>query len=237
MVLKKLSQIIFLSSFILYNAMNTNAQALKYLIAEPKIKTQKPPVIFLLHGAGSNENDLFSFANQLPKTFVVVSLQAPITLGNDRFLWFQVTFSAEGKPIPNLEQLSKSEAQVLEIIEEVKSKYQFDDEQIYLCGFSQGASISYNIGLLNPEKFKGIAILSGRIFDAIKPTIKPSERLKHLNFFIAHGTNDQAITIDYARNSVDFLEQLGINPTYIQNDGGHTISNETITEMLVWLRK
>ena len=36
--------------------------SLEYLIREPKVTLEKNPVIVLLHGYGSNEADLFSFA-------------------------------------------------------------------------------------------------------------------------------------------------------------------------------
>ena len=39
--------------------------SLEYLIREPKVTLEKNPVIVLLHGYGSNEADLFSFAISL----------------------------------------------------------------------------------------------------------------------------------------------------------------------------
>jgi phospholipase/carboxylesterase len=35
-------------------------------LENPKIKLDKNPLIILLHGYGSNEEDLFSFAAELP---------------------------------------------------------------------------------------------------------------------------------------------------------------------------
>jgi phospholipase/carboxylesterase len=43
---------------------------LKYLIREPKIKKDKNPLLLLLHGYGSNEEDLFSFASELPEDYL-----------------------------------------------------------------------------------------------------------------------------------------------------------------------
>ena len=39
---------------------------LQYIVREPKIASQNPPLLILLHGYGSNEHDLFSFAEELP---------------------------------------------------------------------------------------------------------------------------------------------------------------------------
>ena len=87
-----------LSTFILFIvlALPSFAQkttpSLYYIFKEPKIKSAKPPVIILMHGIGSNEKDLFSFANQLPDSFLVISLRAPIKLGNDSYGWYHLSF-------------------------------------------------------------------------------------------------------------------------------------------------
>ncbi len=45
--------------------------SLKYKIREPRIKLDKNPLILLLHGYGSNEEDLFSFAEELQITITL----------------------------------------------------------------------------------------------------------------------------------------------------------------------
>jgi hypothetical protein len=50
---------------------------LHYLVREPVVKTAETPVLILLHGVGSNEQDLFSLANRLPDDFLVISARAP----------------------------------------------------------------------------------------------------------------------------------------------------------------
>lgn len=51
--------------------------SIAYLIQEPKVKKEKNPLILLLHGYGSNEEDLFSFASELPEDYYVISARAP----------------------------------------------------------------------------------------------------------------------------------------------------------------
>ena len=46
--------------------------SLYHLVREPKIKKDKNPLLLLLHGYGSNEEDLFSFATELPEDYYVV---------------------------------------------------------------------------------------------------------------------------------------------------------------------
>ena len=53
---------------------NSDSMVLQYLVRESKVKPQKRKAIILLHGVGINEQDLFSFDNQLPDNFIVISL-------------------------------------------------------------------------------------------------------------------------------------------------------------------
>jgi phospholipase/carboxylesterase len=42
------------------NNSTSDSMALQYLVKEPKVKSEKKKAIILLHGVGSNEQDLFS---------------------------------------------------------------------------------------------------------------------------------------------------------------------------------
>lgn len=209
---------------------------LHYLVREPKIKTDHPPVILLLHGVGSNENDLFSFAGQLPDNFLVISARAPYEQGPGSYAWYEVDFST-GKPVPNAAQAEKSRTVIIDFINQLKEKYHFDDARVYLCGFSQGAIMAYSVGLTRPDKIRGMAIMSGRLLDEVKPTITPNEKLRHLNVFMSHATDDKVLDIHYAREGHAFLKGLGINPEYKEYTGGHTINKEMLNDLIGWLRK
>ena len=51
---------------------------LKYLVREPENINSKTPLLILLHGYGSNEEDLFSFVPTLPKEWLIISFRAPL---------------------------------------------------------------------------------------------------------------------------------------------------------------
>ena len=207
---------------------------LYYLAREPKIHSEHPPVLILLHGVGINEKDLFSFADQLPGKFLVISARAPLTAARDSYAWYQVDFS-KGKPLFNEEQEEKSKNIILHFISYLKEKYSVDETEVYLCGFSQGAIMSYVVGLTNPSRIKGIAAMSGRILEEVRPFIASNEALHHLNIFISHGTNDGVLTVQYAREAKVLLKQLNLNPEYHEYPAGHTINNEMFQDLLNWL--
>lgn len=231
-----------LSTFILFIALTFTSYAQKpkpslyYIFKEPKIKSAKPPVIILMHGIGSNEKDLFSFANQFPDSFLVISLRAPITLSKDSYAWYQLNYLGE-KPSADKAQAEASRLMIIEFINTLKNKHAFNEKRVYLCGFSQGSIMAYSVGLTVPEKIKGIAIMSGRLLEEVKPIIASKDKLKNLKIFISHGTNDNVINVSEARQAQTYLKQLGLNPTYKEYPEAHNISNAMFNDLLIWLKK
>ena len=210
---------------------------LQYKIRKPKVQTNKAPLLLLLHGYGSNESDLFSLADQLPDSFMIVSARAPYTLTLNSYAWFDITF-AGGKPVnSNKEQAEKSRNTIIQFIDQLKQQYAFDTTQIYVSGFSQGGIMSYSVGLTRPDKIKGIAVMSGRLLNEVKPLIVQNDKLKQLNVFVSHGTNDNVIGIQYARESVAYLEQLGLKPVFKEYPAGHSITPEMLRDLNAWFKK
>lgn len=227
--------ILLLSTMITTVISGNTASVLHYLVREPKIKSAHPPVLILLHGVGSNEEDLFSFANQLPDKYLIISARAPISLGNNNFAWYQVDFSS-GKPVFSFKQEEESRATLIKFISQIKEKYSANGNEIYLCGFSQGAIMSYSIGLTRPDLVKGIAIMSGRLLEEIKPFIAGKDKLQSLKVFISHGTNDNVLQVNYARQSNTYFKSLGINPIYKEYHEGHGINSEMMRDLINWLK-
>jgi phospholipase/carboxylesterase len=209
---------------------------LHYLVREPKIKSLKPPVIFLLHGVASNEKDLFSFADQLPGKYLVVSVRAPYILGPESYAWYHVGF-ATGKPVANGQGEEKSRNEILAFMGQFERVHPYDENEVYLVGFSQGAIMSFAVGLTRPDKVRGIAVMSGRILDDVKPLVASPDKLKHLQVFMTHGTNDKVLDIGYARASKAYLNTVGIKPTYKEYPEGHTISREMVVDLIGWLSR
>lgn len=206
---------------------------LHYLVREPLVKSENAPAIILLHGVGSNEEDLFSLANQLPDNFLVISARAPIRLGENSFAWYQVDFST-GKPAFNVEQQENSRTILIQFIEEIKAKYAVGG-RVSLGGFSQGAIMSYSVGLTRPDLVNGIAVMSGRLLEETKPLVAANDKLQDLKVFISHGTSDPVLNIQYARSGLEYLKTLGIQPTYKEYPAAHTISNEMLIDFVKWL--
>ena len=211
--------------------------SLKYLVQLPPEKAEHPPVIILLHGRGSNEADLFSLRTKFPKNYLIISARAPYDLGEGRYQWFEIN-TANGKLDGNVEHLANSRNLLIKFISEIVNKYKADPKRVYMMGFSQDAMMSYEVGLTVPDKLKGIAVLSDNIFESLKPLIKATPALKQLKIFIGHGTADERVNFELAKESNSYLKRLGLNPEFHSyNNMTHQISGEELDDLVRWLAK
>ena len=209
--------------------------SLVYQIREPKIKADKNPLLLLLHGYGSNEADLFSFAAELPDEYYVVSARAPYDLQYGSYAWYAINFDADQNKFSDHEQAVISRDLVLNFIDELIANYPIDASNVTLIGFSQGSILSYSIALSYPEKVQKVAAMSGYLnLDIIKENYQNND-FSNLKIFASHGTVDQVIPVDWARKSPSILESLGIKTTYNEYPIGHGVSPQNFFDLKNWL--
>jgi phospholipase/carboxylesterase len=228
----------FLTTFLFFVTVfsqNKHQLSLHHLVRNPTIKQVAPPLLILLHGVGSNEQDLFSFAHQIPGKYLVISVRAPIALGQDSYGWYHIEFST-GKPTHNIKEEYESRKKLIRFIEELELYYQYDKKEVYLCGFSQGGIMSYNIAFTRPDLIKGIAVMSGRLLEEIKPLIVKKEKLQHLKIFISHGDQDPLLPVQLAREANAYLKTLQLTPTYREYQAVHQINAANLADLINWLK-
>jgi phospholipase/carboxylesterase len=209
--------------------------SIKYLIKEPQSKTSESPLLLLLHGFGSNESDLHSFANYLPENHYIVSIRAPFKLPNGGFAWYNISFDEDMNKFNDHEQAKDSINMIINFIEELSNKYLIDKDKISLLGFSQGTILSYALCLNYPEKFKNIIGFSGYIDEAMINIESENTDYSKLNLYISHGKDDPVIPVDWARKSTEVLKRNKIKYSFNEFNSGHTISSENFYDFKNWL--
>jgi phospholipase/carboxylesterase len=233
--MKKLFAILLFFCPLFFQAQLQTDLSLPYLVREPSVKTNNPPVIILLHGYGSNEADLFGLQSQFPTTFLVISARAPIVMTENSFQWFRME-TVNGVMQGNKEDLKSSADKIKAFIKQVTSKYKTTAGNTVLCGFSQGAMMSYEVGLTSPDLLKGIAPLSGKIFESLKPQVKVSASLKVLKVFIGHGDADNRVAYSFATEAESYLKTLGLSPVLHTYTGmAHSINQAELKDLVLWL--
>ncbi len=190
----------------------------------------------MLHGYGSDENDLFSFASELPKELFIISVRAPYTMQPYGNAWYTINFEAEkGKWNDNV-QAATSRELIAKFIDEACNTYPVDTNKVTLLGFSQGTILSYAVALTYPEKVKNIIALSGYINKDILPNDINNNDYSSLDFYCSHGNVDQVIPVEWARQTPAFLESLNIKHQYSEFPVGHGVAPQNFHELREWLK-
>ena len=209
--------------------------SLEYKIREPKIKSDKNPLLLLLHGYGSNEEDLFSFATELPDEYYIISARAPYNMQYGAYAWYAINFDADENKFSDHEQAKISRDLIAQFIDELIQTYPIDSKNVTLVGFSQGSILSYAIALSHPDKVQRVVALSGYVSEPILEENYLRNDLSKLKIFHSHGTVDQVIPIEWARKTKPFLEKLGINSTYKEYPVGHGVAPQNFYDLKNWL--
>ncbi|MGJ8593609.1 MAG: alpha/beta hydrolase [Aquaticitalea sp.] len=204
-------------------------------ITRPSSLKENAPLLILLHGYGSDENDLFSFAAEMPKELFIISARAPYPMQPYGNAWYAINFDAEMNKWNDNEQAIKSRDLIAKFIDEACNNYPVDKTNVSLLGFSQGTILSYAVALTYPEKVKNIIALSGYISEDILPQDIKEKDYSKLDFYCSHGSVDQVIPADWARKAPKFLEALNIKNTYSEFPVGHGVAPQNFYDLKVWL--
>lgn len=208
--------------------------SLVHLVRQPIVKADTPPLLLLLHGVGSNEDDLFGLAPYLDERFLIISVRAPNTLGPGSYAWFDVDFTPQG-PVIDPAQAEASREALIDFIGEAITAYSADPNQVYMMGFSQGAIMSASVALTRPDLVAGVVLMSGRILPEIQPLMAAPEKLEGLPILVIHGIIDTVLPIDHGRASRQLLASLPVELTYHEYPMGHEVSQESLAEVSSWL--
>jgi len=206
-----------------------------HYITKPSSLKENAPLLIMCHGYGSDENDLFSFASELPEELMIISLRAQYTMQPYGNAWYAINFDADKGKWSDNEQAKASVNLISEFIDYACKTYAVNSNNVTLLGFSQGTILSYAVALNYPEKVKNIVALSGYINEDILPEQINNADVAHLNFFCSHGSVDQVIPVDWARKTPAFLKDLNINHTYSEYPVGHGVAPQNFYDFKDWL--
>lgn len=195
------------------------------------------PLLVLLHGYGSNEEDLMGLSPYLDGRFRIVSVRAPQHLDQGGYSWFSLDFAPTGLTVAHDEAIS-SRCRLRALITQLQGRYAADGSATYLLGFSQGATMALSVAFDNPNGSAAVASLSGVCVPEMMPRNDETvSALRGKPVFMAHGTGDPVVPIAQGRNSRQLLQPLPLDLVYREYDMGHEINQECLADLAAWLRE
>ena len=175
------------------------------IILTPELYTK---VLLWLPGVGDvpdSYKDDFMTDAIIPNNVKVILLSPPVkpfTLSENKSItnWFDVYKQGfHDTSYYNFEDCATSSNRIIKIIKNEAKKLKNDYSKIYIGGFSQGACMALYMGLGTSFNLGGVIVCSGFLF----PQLEINEENKDLKIFIGHGTEDNVIGYNIAKNSYE----------------------------------
>ena len=122
--------------------------------------------------------------------------------------------------------IEKTRIGIHQLLADVRSNG-FSPKNIFLIGFSQGASLAMEIALRLPFAIGGIVPIAGFIKFRDTLSNEATKESKATPVLLLHGSQDEIIHVIASEKAHDFFKERG-NPVYFKRyDGGHKIPKRT----------
>ncbi|MDA1010403.1 MAG: alpha/beta hydrolase-fold protein [Chloroflexi bacterium] len=196
------------------------------------------PTLVAIHGHGANGFDLLGLAPYLAGgRLLILCPQAEFVLqpGALSYTWFDAQAGERpGQRSP--EEFERVAGTLQAFVDVAVPRYGGDPQRTALLGFSQGGTLAYRLGLGAPGRYRGVAALSTWMPPEAEEQADRDAAVA-LPLLIQHGTEDQLVTVDRARDSRDRLVAMGLAPDYREYSMAHEIRPSSLGDLTQWLER
>ncbi|MDA0200539.1 MAG: dienelactone hydrolase family protein [Bacteroidetes bacterium] len=206
---------------------------LSYKIKKANSRAATQPAIILLHGYGSNADDLFSFADYLPNDHTIISLEAPYSTPFGGSAWYSIHFDASQDKWSDIEEAKKSLTTIVNQLDSLTKEHDLNPKDISLMGFSQGAILSWSLLMDHPTKIRRGVCMSGYIDSQLLS--QPLGAYQNVLAYASHGINDVTVPYEWAKNSIEQIKKNNPSVSFNSYPDGHNVSPENFRDILKWL--
>lgn len=189
----------------------TNNKNLTFYEYPTRRKALPEYLMILLHGYGSNGEDLISLApdfTELLPNMHFVSPDAPFKFegGFTGYQWYSLMDRSTEKMLEG----SNNALPILNnFIDTQLERFKLDESKLILCGFSQGAMMAIYSALKRVKPCAGVLSFSGYILDNnLEPEIKARPEI-----FLSHGQQDRVVLPHTFTQTKERLESFHVPVT------------------------
>jgi predicted esterase len=211
--------------------MNTTLATLEdwtYRFLPPETPSRR--LLLLLHGWTGDENSMWVFARNFPRSAWMLAPRAPFPAASSGYSWREQV----GETPASLDDMRESADGLLHFLDGWGVANQVDTAQFDVVGFSQGAAMAGMLSLLHPDRVRKVAMLAGFLPRGAEEILPAFDRQKRV--FIAHGTQDLMVSVERARHAAQLFEQAGASVEYCEADVAHKVSAECLRALAGYLR-
>jgi phospholipase/carboxylesterase len=209
-----------------------------------EVTTGDSPVgsVIWLHGLGADGHDFepivpeLALPEDLPLRFVFPHAPVrPVTINGGMAMraWYDiVSLDAEGRA--DSQGVHESTA-ILETLIARENERGIKADKIVIAGFAMGGAIAINTALHTKHSLAGLMALSTYL--PLPNEVEGSAADRNLPIFMAHGSFDPMLPMQWGRASAERLEDAGFTIEWHDYPMAHAVCPEEIRDIRQWLLK
>jgi phospholipase/carboxylesterase len=196
--------------------------------------------VIWLHGLGADGHDFepivpeLHLPAELPLRFVFPHAPVrPVTIngGMSMRAWYDImSLDAEGRA--DAAGVHASTALLEDLIAREKERG-IPEGKIVIAGFSMGGAVAINAALHTKEKLAGMMALSTYL--PLPGEIEGSAGSRDLPVFMAHGSFDPMLPMQWGQQSAERLKGAGFSIEWHDYPMAHAVCPEEIRDIAAWL--
>ena len=208
----------------------------KFLAHGAQADVREPWLLVLMHGVGSNEQDLFGLARLMPPQFHVLSLRAPYVLSPDAYAWFEFQVLPNGERQIDEVQERESRFLIREMIASAAQQLGVPPERVVVGGFSQGGIMALSLLLTKPETVRAAMVWHSRLLSQVVPQVAAPEAFEGKALWVSHGSADNVIPPSAAQVTRDLARTLPLALSGADFPGAHELRPAELQATVAWLQ-
>jgi len=190
-------------------------------------KVPSKKLMIILHGRGDSSQG-FTF---LPPYLNIdemnyLLLDAPYFYFGG-FSWYDL-------PPNQLEGIASSSAILADILDDLFEE-EFNADESFLFGFSQGALLTFEFGARYEKVLAGYIAVSGYIYDTQNLLEEMNPNVNNSNWLCTHGTFDGVLPYSTSKAQVETLQNGGFDIEFKSYDKDHTIAEDELQMIKEWI--
>lgn len=184
------------------------------------------PTVLLLHGYGSDEQDLAVLGPQVAGTMPWVSLRAPIAMAPRGYAWFPITTPGTPEPEPV--------AAATEAVWAWVDEYLGTGSTVVPVGFSQGGLMATELLRTRPERVVATVVLGGFVQGAARPADDVLARTRPAVFW-GRGAEDRVIAPQAIERTRAWLPEHSTLTERVYPGLAHGVHAEVVADVRAFL--
>ena len=191
-------------------------------------KAASKKLMVILHGRGDSSRGftfLPTYLNMDDMNYLL--LDAPYFYYGG-FSWYDL-------PPNQLEGIAYSSGILAEIFDTLFEE-EFNADESFLFGFSQGALLTFEFGARYEKVLAGYIAVSGYIYDPQNLLEEMNPNVNNSNWLCTHGTYDDVLPFETTSSQIDLLQKSGFDITFKSYPKEHSVAEDELQMIAEWIK-